>query len=257
AADRLSLSQAQAGQVQARAGLVAYLGLASDVFELAEDGLTPVPDAHLATARLVTEALARRPELAALEHGARAYDALASAERAKYLPDIVVLAWATGAYTPGRELETSRYVIDPLNSFVPGLLLGARWQLQGNMASGRASERLAAADEQRSLASWAQAGVPAEVKKASADLERARRDMAESAAAVLRAKKWMVEASADYAAGLGDSLTVVDSTRAYAELRAAALDATFRNNVALAELARATGTIVSDPLGLYPGRTAP
>jgi outer membrane protein TolC len=253
AAIRLVLSQAQTGQVEARAGLAAYLGLKSDAIEPQEDGLAAISSGQPAAARMVAEGLARRPELTALEHGARAYAALAAAERARYLPDIVVLAWATGAYTPGRDLVTSRYVIDPLNSFIPGVLLGARWQFQGNMASGRADERVAQAEEQRATASWAQAGVPAQVKKALADLERAKRDIATSEEGVARAKKWMVEASADYVVGLADSLSVVDSTRAYAELRIAGIDATFRHNVALAELAHATGTLVSDQLGLYPG----
>ena len=257
AAVRLALHRAQTGQVQARAGLAAYLGLQSDAIEPEEEGLVPIPTAPSTSARMVAESLARRPELRALEHGTRAYDALASAERARLLPDIVLLAWATGAYTPGRDLVTSRYVVDPLNSFVPGVLLGARWQFQGNGAIGRADERRAQAEEQRSLASWAQAGVPAQVKKAYADLERARSDLSETEVAVTQAKKWMVQASADYVAGLGDSLSLVDATRAYAELRLAKFDAAFRHNVALAELAYATGTLVSDPLGLYPGKKTP
>lgn len=257
ASARLALSQAQTGQVQARAGLVAYLGLTSDALEPQEDGLAVIPSEQPVTSRMVAEALARRPELRALDQGAQAYDALASAERAKYLPDIVVLGWVTGAYTPGRDAVTSRYVIDPLNSFVPGVLLGARWQFQGDMPSGRADERLAQAQEQRDVALWAKSGIPAQVKKACADLERAERDLSESAAGLGRAKKWMVEASADYVAGLGDSLSVVDATRAYAELRVAGFDAILRHNVALAELAYATGTLASDALGLYPGRKTP
>jgi outer membrane protein TolC len=256
AAVRLSLHEAQTGEVQARAGLAAYLGLKSDAIEPEEDGLYAIPVGQPIAARMLAEGLAHRPELVALEHGARAYDALASAERAKYLPDIVLLASATGAYTPGRDLVTSRYVIDPLNSFVPVVLLGAHWQLQGNTASGRADEHLAQAEEVRDLASWARQGVPAQIKKAQSDLDRAERDIAESEEAVSRAKRWMVQASADYVAGLGDSLSVVDATRAYAELRVAGLDATFRHNVALAELAHVTGTLVSDSLGLYPGHKA-
>jgi outer membrane protein TolC len=254
---KLTLSNAQAGQIQTRAGLTAYLGLKSDDIEPREDGLLPIAPGETAAPRLVAEALGRRPEFAALAHAAQAYDNLAVAERARYLPDIVVFAWATGAYTPGRDLATSRYVIDPLNSFIPGVLLGARWQLQGNTPSGRADERVAQADEQRDMGRWALQGVPAQVKKALADLERARRDMGQSDEAVGRAKRWMVQATADYVAGLVDSFQVVDSTRAYGELRAAGFHAIFRHNVALAELAYATGTIASDSLGLYPGQKAP
>jgi hypothetical protein len=66
----------------------------------------------------------------------------------------------------------------------------------------------------------------------------------------------MVQANRDYLVGLADSQSLVDAVRAYAELRAAQLEAIFRHNSALARLAHATGTIVDDRLGLYPGKDA-
>jgi outer membrane protein TolC len=254
---RLALHQARAGQAQARAGLVAYLGLAPDArIEPREDRLTVVQTFAAPAHRLSASALERRPELDALEQGARAYDSLAAAERAGNLPDVFVMAFATGAYTPGRDLVESRYVVDPLYHFDPGILLGMRWQIQGATASGRSDQRRAQARELRFVKSWAVAGLPAQVEKASQDAERARKDISEARTGANRAKKWMVQANADYVMGLADSQAFVDSTRAYAELRAAELDAMFRYNLAMAELAHATGTIVGDGLGLYPGKEA-
>jgi outer membrane protein TolC len=258
AAVRLSLHYAQAAQEQASAGVAAYLGLPADTeLAIGEDQLLPVPMVAKRPARLVSEALRRRPELRALEQGALAYDSLAAAERAGQLPDLFVWGFASGAYTPGRELVESRYVLDPLYHFEPGLMLGARWQIQGSMSRGRSEQREAQARELRELRNWASAGLPAQVKKARADVERARRDIAETRSAVARSKQWMVQANRDYLVGLSDSQSLVDAVRAYAELRAAELDATFRHNVAMAELAHATGSLINDQLDLYPGKQAP
>ena len=258
AAVKLSLHYAQAGQEQARAGLVAYLGLPpATTFVVREDQLLPVRMVQTRAPQLVDQALRRRPELGALEQGALAYDALAAAERARDLPDLFVLGFASGAYTPGRDLVESRYVVDPLYHFEPGVLLGARWQIQGSMSKGRADQRRAQARELRELRSWASVGLPAQVIKAHADVERARRDIAETRTAVGRSKRWMVQANRDYLVGLSDSQSLVDAVRAYAELRAAELEATFRHNVAMAELAHATGSLVGDRLGLYPGKETP
>jgi outer membrane protein TolC len=61
-----------------------------------------------------------------------------------------------------------------------------------------------------------------------------------------------VRAEADVAVGLGASRDVTDAARAYAELRVAYFDAAYRHNVALAELARATGTLNDPDSSLYP-----
>ncbi|HVY25355.1 MAG TPA: TolC family protein [Polyangiaceae bacterium] len=255
---RLSLHYARAARSQAQAGIVAQLTLPTGTeLDAQEDQLRALPMSPKAVAPFIAQALRRRPELAALRQGALAYDALASAESAGMLPDVFVMAFADAAYTPGRDLVKSRYIVDPLYHFDPGVLLGLRWQVQGRMASGRADQRRAQARELRELQTFAVSGLPAQVQKSYADVQRSDLDIVEARDAVTRAKRWMVQASSDYSAGLADSRSVVDAVRAYAELRTAELEATYRHNVALAELAHATGTLVDDQLGLYPGRLVP
>jgi outer membrane protein TolC len=254
---RLSLHYARAAHRQAGAGVAMQLGLApGTAVEPREDELKPLGSARAGRAALVAAALRLRPELVALQQGALAYDSLAAAERAGVLPDVFLMGFADGAYTPGRDLIKSRYVSDPLYHFDPGLLLGMRWQIQGSMAHGRSEQRKAQARELRDLQSFALSGLPAQVVVVLADLERAERDVAETGVAVGRSKRWMVQANRDYLVGLADSQALVDAVRAYAELRAAELEAIFRHNSALAQLAHATGTIVDDRLGLYPGKDA-
>jgi len=240
----MGLHRAQAGQAQARAGLSAYLGLApGEPIELAEDELSPVgtiPEDPVDLGRLARD---NRPELVALREGRKALDALGRAERAGYWPDLFAMGFLSLAYTPGRDWVQNRFVVDPLNHVVPGALLGLRWQLQGGMAGARAAEQQAHAAALAHLRGWAEAGVPAEARKAWEDVHRCDKDIEQGARAVKKAKQWMVEASADYDVGLLDVREVSDAVDAYVTLRLALMKARYDRNVAMADLSRATGTL--------------
>jgi ABC-type transporter MlaC component len=239
--------EAAAGQAQAAAGLVAYLGLPRDEkIEVAEDQLTLVGDVPPGLPTLVNLANAKRPELVALHEGEHALDALARAERAGLWPDIFALAFVAAAYTPGRDWIETRFVIDPLNNFIPWLAVGLRWQVQGYMAQAREQEQRAQADVLMHLGQWADAGIPAEVRRAYEDVLRTRKDVETGTAAVGKAKQWMVESSADYSVGFLDVREVSDAVEAYVSLRTSLLKAYYEHNVAMAALSKATGTLDGD-----------
>jgi outer membrane protein len=236
--------QAQAGKAQARGGLIAYLGLPRDEeITVAEDELLPVGGSVPGIPALMALAAANRPELMALREGNHALAALARAEAAGWAPDLFLMAFVDAAYTPGRDWVQTRFVIDPVNHFVPGALLGLRWQLQGDMAGRRADEQRARAEVLRQLGHWADAGIPAEVRRAHEDVLRARKDIEQATRAMSKAKQWMVQASADYAVGLLDLREVSDAVEGYVTLRTALMLARFAHNVGMAALARATGTL--------------
>jgi len=250
---RLGKNQAAAGRLQAQAGLVAFLGYAAGTaLEPSERGLELLPTVADEARALVQLGLRDRPELRALALGHAAFGALADAEQADDRPDLFALGFVSGAYTPGREWVQSRFVVDPLNNFVPGLLLGARWVISGSAATERAAQSRARASELEHTKNWAVQAVPAEVTKALEDVRRAKRDADEADDAAQMAKQWLVRASADFSVGLGDSRSVAESATAFSQLRVATFDAKFRHNVALAELARATGTLRVDNSRFYP-----
>jgi outer membrane protein TolC len=233
--------------------LLAYLSLAAGSLPpLVETGLEPLSVELPEPQALVALALSRRPELVALREGSAAFQALARAEAAGNLPDFFALAFASAAYTPGRDVADSRYVQDPLNGFYPGLLVGARWQLTLGMPDERAKEQRAVASQLSELQRFARSGIPAEVLVAYEDIQRARADGVDAQLGVTAAKSWLVRAEADAAVGLGATREVMDAARAYAELRVAYFDAAYRQNVALAALARATGTLDDPNSSLYP-----
>ena len=91
--------------------------------------------------------------------------------------------------------------------------------------------------------------------KAFEDARRAKADEADAEKAVAIAKRWSVQASADYSVGLGDVRELTDATQSYVQLRMASFDARYRHNVALAELERAVGGFRTfDPNAFYPSR---
>ncbi len=244
AAATLGLDQANAGMAQASAGLTAYLGLPiGEPIVFAEDELTPVGGKPGDVASLTALAGAHRPELIALRNGQLALEALARAESAGFKPDLFLIGFVSAAYTPGRDWVETRFVVDPLNNFIPGLLLGLRWQFQGEMAQMRAAEQQANADALRFTAEWAADGIPAEVRKAYEDIRRTDLDLEKGTIGVQKSRKWLVMAGADYGVGFGDVREVADAVTAYVALRTALLKSAFDHNVAMAALSKATGTL--------------
>lgn len=249
----LGKHRARAGLRQAEAGLRAYLDVPEgESLELAPTELAPLASAPVDVDLLIAEALDLRPELDALDFGAEAFEDLAEAERAGYYPDVVAIASLWAAYTPGRDELDTRFVTDEFNRFTPAIILGLRWQFQGPSPGARADERRAEAAQLARKRDWARQALPAEVTLHYEDVQRARADIDSAAEGFEQAKEWVVRASADYAIGLGDSDEVTDATSAWASLRTAQLEAIYRHNVALAELARATGTLRTGST-LYPG----
>ena len=249
----VGLHQAQAGTRQAEAGLRAYFGLRDGTaIEPADARLEPIPAGKLGLAELVRRAYSGRPELVALADGAAAFDALAQAERSGYLPDVVALGFVSGAYTVDRDPVESRFVYDPARHFVPGIGLGLRWELWGDLAGARADEQRARGAELRRFESWARTALSADVTNAYEELERARADLPAVAAASASAKEWVVRANADYAVGMVDSIVLTNAVDAYVTNHLAELEAAYRFNVALARLSRAIGTI-STSESLYSG----
>jgi outer membrane protein TolC len=248
----MGLNQTRAGEAQATAGLAAYLGLpTAESISTAEEELVPVGRVSQDFASVAALALRRRPELTALREGEMALDALARGEAAGFFPDLFAMAFVSGAYTPGRDWLDTRYVIDPLNHFVPGLLVGLRWQFQGGMAAARAQEQRARAEVLRHTGEWAGAGIPAEVRRAYEDVQRAVKDIERGTEAVSKAKRWMVQASADYSIGFLDVREVSDAVEAYVTLRTGLMKARFEHNVAMAALSKAAGTLDDDDDPFY------
>jgi outer membrane protein TolC len=101
------------------------------------------------------------------------------------------------------------------------------------------------------LGRWADLGIPAELRRAYEEAVRAGKDVERGSEAVGKAKKWMVQAAADYSVGLLDVRETFDAVEAYVSLRTAVMKARYDYNVAMAALSVATGTLDGDSDILY------
>lgn len=252
---RIAKAQAKAGISQSIEGLRAYLGLpAGTKVQLTDSFLIPISAEPTSFETMVGWAKNNRPEFAALKNGITAYEKLADAEEADYYPDIFLYGYISGAYTPGREFITTRYVLDPLGHFLPVGLIGARWTVQWDMAGQQAEVTRTDAYRLINLLKWAELGIPAELNKPYQDVVSARENIKDANETIKTAKQWLVRASADYGAGLGSSRDLTDAVQAYVLLKNAEIEAVYKLNVALAELAKVTGTLDSGTSSLYPGK---
>jgi len=245
---------AKAALSQTSEGLRAYLAYPPGTrIETEEKYLDPVNEQSTALEELIALARDQRPELVALSQGIEAYDKLADAEFADWFPNLFALGFVSGAFTPDRDQQQSRFVVDPLNHFVAGALVGAQWKIQWDTATHRAAEVRAEAFRLEQLQTWAVSGLPAEVNRYHREVGRARADIEQLKITLPVTQEWVVRASADYAAGFDDSRGVTDAVAAFVTMKNNQLDAVYRLNLNLAELAKATGTLGREGGSLYPG----
>lgn len=249
-------NQVAAGMVQAKEGLRAYLSLPDDAkIAIADDQLVPLSAEPSSVEKMIALAQENRAEFKALAEGIKAFTALADAERADYYPDLFLGGYISGVYTPDRDWLESRYVLDPFGHFIAGAGLGLRWTLDWDGASYRADEVMADAQKLQGLLRWAEQGIPAEVNKVYQEVKRARKDIAAFDEGIPDAREWLLRATTDFSTGLGPSYEVTDAVTTFVLLNSGRIEAVYRLNRSLAELAKVTGTLADGDSPLYPGRT--
>lgn len=249
-------NQVVAGMNQAEAGLRAYLSLPDDAkITFKDEALEPVSVEPTSVEKMITLARDNRPEFKALTEGIRAYTKLSDAELAGYYPNFFLGGYVSAAYTPDRDWLQSRYVLDPFGHFVAGAGVGLQWDLDWDGPSHRADEVNADALRLKGLLKWAEQGIPAEVNRVFQDVKRARADIDAFNEQLPAAREWLLRANTDFSTGLGPSYEVTDAVTSFVLLNSGRIEAIYRLNRSLAELAKVTGTLVDANSTLYPGKT--
>ncbi|MEO1171846.1 MAG: TolC family protein, partial [Myxococcota bacterium] len=247
-------NQVKAGMAQALEGLRAYLSIPNGVkIEVMDDVLAPVSSTPTQLEDMIALARDNRAEFAALTEGINAYRFLADAERADYLPDFFLGGYVSGAYTPDRDWLENRYVLDPFGHFIAGAGVGLRWTLDWDGASHRSDEVMADMYKLEGLLRWAEQGIPAEVNLVFQEVERARADITAFEEGLPAAREWLLRATTDFSTGLGPSYEVTDAVTQFVLLNSGRIEAVYRLNRSLAELAKVTGTLTDGQSPLYPG----
>jgi len=182
-----------------------------------------------------------RPELKQVEAGLLARKAQVDLAKARLLPDIglgLSFGWAN---SPMIAMQTNPFVINPANYLSYGAGVIFRWNL--DVLPGAARVRFAEAqlDEVRDLQKYAMGGVGVEVESAYATARDATVRADSYGEAEQFAKRWVATISSAIAVGTREERELVDPLRSYLNDRFAHLQALMDLDVAVSQLAIATG----------------
>lgn len=186
-------------------------------------------------------ALRHRPELKMAQAGLAARQAQVDLARAKLFPDVGVSLFGNYSRAPEITDQLNPFVRDDANYLRYGLAFGVRWSLDFLPAQARVRQSEAQLGEMRQTARLASGGVATEVEKAHAEaVEQKKKTDAFQRASKL-AKQWMIRVTQGIDVGTTEERDLVDPARQYALYRYNYLTALMDYNLAISNLALATG----------------
>lgn len=232
-------SQAIFAEEAARRALEALTGLESITIA---DCPSDAVGIALPSADELAEASSARPELGMLAAARDARAADLRIHRARFYPDLVLGLSALYTTSPGVTDISNPFIQDRANNRGLGFGLAARWSLDfaGNRqrvlgARARLTQIGAQLDEAR-------LGTELEVRVARERFEDASRRLRAWQDGERQTRQWFVSAAQGYQVGTVEPKQLVDALKAYFTARYSRLEAVFDHNLALAQLARISGT---------------
>lgn len=210
-------------------------------FELREKRLKPVEVALGDLEAYKKIASSRRPEWKQLDAGIAAKEAELLAEKKQYYPDIFALGILLYATAPNRDKQENPFVLEEFNYFWGGAYLGWRVALDFGMPKKVAEKRaeLLALQHQRREAT---SGMLLEVEKAYREVVEKRESLRFARQARKNGRALSALSAASFYMGLGEAKDLFEAFQMYTE-GAAEYYLTIKDfNMAVAELARVTGT---------------
>lgn len=209
--------------------------------EVVDSRIAPVtlPAAELAA--LQAQALKQRPEMAQVEAGLKARQALVNASQADARPNVYAGIVGSVAYSPGREELDNPHISDPFNHEGATPVIGLKWDYSGGVRSARVAKAQAELAATVQLAALARAGIPFEVAESYHQVQ-SYHTMVESLEVSSRsARRWMIASYVDFEAGLEDAEQVLTALQAYALAYSEYLQAVFEYNMQVGKLSVVTG----------------
>jgi outer membrane protein TolC len=227
------LTRAENAVRLAGAGLNFAMGVSqTNEYEIAGALTTQELDRDLTSA--LGEARSRRPDLAAMELNRRSTEQTVAMARSEYLPTLNVMGQV--------DWNSSKLAGDDGKSWaVMGIL---QWNLFDGLATrSRVKEAVAHSSRMRSLEEQTREGIELQVRQAyysaSASLDR----IAATATSVQEAEEGLRIIQKRYETGMTNFVDLLGAESALIRARTNALQAVYDNNLAVAELKLATGTL--------------
>lgn len=236
------LAQARAIEQVSLDGLKVLTGVGlKGTLAVADDNLQMVPLPATPLAVYQAKALSDRPEMAQLDAGMRARQALVAAKRADAYPNVYAGVVGMAANASRRNSLNNPYVYDPFNSVGITPVIGIKWDVTPGVASARQSEAEAELDALVQKNRLAQMGIPFEVAQNYAEMQADYKAATDLAGGTQAARRWMVAAFADYTAGLGKTSDLAEAFKTYALTATEYYKTMFDYDMAVARMDKLTG----------------
>jgi outer membrane protein len=229
---RVQLIQAENGYATARVRVEQAIG-ATDLgaWEIADESLPAVPGEEAAAEVLLAEAIAARPELAALSQQLRGQELTVQALRGGYLPSLGVSAGVSESGPAADELyygwNTSVTLTWPL--------------FQGGATRGQVREARATATALDAQLEQLRQSVRLEVEQARLGVRAARATLGAAGEAAEAARERLVLAEGRYQTGVGSVLELADAQLALTTALGQRVQAEFQLAAARSQLLQALG----------------
>jgi outer membrane protein TolC len=171
---------AQDGATLALSALRHVMGRPGDsALQLRDSSMPPAPDRCAAETlpplHLVHRAKQLRPEWEQLRQGRLAARAWEKAERSANYPVLFLAGQLRYGHAPTRDTDQNPWHFDNYNTVTGGLAVGLKFDLDPMLVAARAQEARAKLTQVDALAAQATTGIDVQVRRAHADLLRARR----------------------------------------------------------------------------------
>ncbi|MDP9149075.1 MAG: TolC family protein [Myxococcota bacterium] len=240
--------QAPKGEAYAIAALRLMTGIATG-FDVVDEPLKR-PDRPLAgVAQYLEAARILRPDVNMARAGVVARRGLVDYNRARLLPDFGLGLGADFLSTPGATQQVNLFASDPFNHFFYYFAFGARWNLDLLPQAARVHQAESQLEETRALERLALGNAMYEVEKAYADALEAKGREEVWDDAEHKTKEWISITQDHIELGTWDERTLLEPLKAYGNARVQHLYALMDLNVAMSNLALASGWDSAAPSG--------
>ncbi len=240
--------QAPKGEAYAVSALRLMTGVATG-FDVVDEPLKRPDRPLVAVVQYLEAARILRPDVNMARAGVVARRALVDYNRARLLPDFGLGLGADFLSTPGATQQQNLWASDPFNHFYYYFAFGMRWNLDLLPQAARVQQAESQLEETRALERLSLGNAMFEVEKAYADALEAKGREEAWDGAEHKTKEWISITQDHIELGTWDERTLLEPLRAYGNARVQHLYALMDLNVAMSNLALASGWDSAAPSG--------
>jgi outer membrane protein, multidrug efflux system len=238
---------ANKGELTAMAALRFLTGVQA-TFDIPDEPLKRPDRPLVAVAQYLQASRLFRPEINMARAGVEARKRQVDLARSRFFPDFGVGLSASYAVAPSA-VPQQAWAADSFNHFYYGFAFGMRWSLDLLPNAARVDEAESQLEETRALERLAVGGAQVEVETAyAAALEAKNREEAWDRAEH-KSKEWISTVEDHIDLGTWDERWLLEPLRAYGNARVSHLQALMDYNVAMSQLALASGWDSAAPTG--------